>query len=380
VDNETRADRVEAGVHRQVGAALADAAVAIMVVDVETGCVPLDETIAAWLRASGCATVIAVSKADNPERDLQADDFARLGFPLFPVSALHNRGFDALVKAIVPMLPEAATEADAGDPLRVAIVGRPNVGKSSYINRLLGDERVIVSDVPGTTRDSIDVPFSVGRGSQARHYLLIDTAGVRRAGKIRNVVERFSRMRTEASIARAQVVVLVLDAEQGPTAQDKKVAAMIAEHQRGAVVLVNKWDRAPSTQRQYDPALRQAMPFLRHCPIVYVSAETGYNVRRGLEAIDRVGMQIKNRLPTGVLNRVLEEAGKRVHAPAVQGKRLKIFYAVQVGTEPVRVRLFVNHPRTVTDAYREYLIRSLREKFGLEGAPVVLQIAGRSRN
>ncbi len=379
VDGETRAGVIEQGVQRQVEAALADAAVALLVVDVESGLTPLDEAVAGWLHASGCQTLVAVNKADNPARDLDSAEFDRLGWPVFPVSALHNRGFDALMDAAVPLLPPE-TETQTGEALRVAIVGRPNVGKSSFINRLLNDERVIVSDVPGTTRDCVDVPYTVGSGPTARNYLLVDTAGMRRSGKIDTAVERFSRMRTEASIERAHVVVLLIDASVGPTEQDKKIGAMIAEHHRGAVMLVNKWDLAEGPPAAYVKAIRDELSFMAHCPMVCVSSRTGFNIRACLDAIDLVAQQVRMRLPTGILNRALLDAVDRVHPPAVQGKLLKIYYATQTGEDPIRIRIFSNRATGIPSGYRGYLIGFLREKFGLEGAPILLHFQERRRD
>jgi GTP-binding protein len=328
------------------------------------------------LRESDCHTVVAANKADNPERDRAAAEFERFGFPVFPVSALHNRGFGPMMDAVLEALPAVAEESEA-HPLRVVIVGRPNVGKSSYLNRLLRDERVIVSEVPGTTRDSIDIPFVVGKGQQARHYMLTDTAGLRRGTKVKTAVETFSLLRAEQSIQRADIAVVVLDAVQGPTAQDKKIASFVLKAEKGCVILVNKWDLATVTQRKLVPEIRRIVPFVGHCPIVFVSAETGYNIRRSVDAIDHVAAQIRAVLPTSTLNRTLLEAYGRVHPPVVKGKPLKIFYATQVGQAPVRVRVFVNDPRRVKKPYRDYLVRSLRENFGLEGAPVVLQFRAR---
>ena len=378
MDGRELPDVIEAGIRKQVDAALTDAAAAILVVDVETGIVPLDEEVAGLLRASGCTTVVAVNKADSPARDPAAMEFERFGFPVFAVSALHDRGIDPLLAAFVPSLPEQTNPTET-QPLKVAVIGRPNVGKSSYINRLLRADRVIVSEVPGTTRDSIDVPFTVGKGPQARHYLLIDTAGMRHMRKIDSSVERFGHFRAERSIRRADIVVLVLDATSGPTAQDKKIAAMVQENKKGCIVLVNKWDLEETTQRQYGPELQKAMPFMGYCPVVFASAKTGYNIRRSVEGIDHVAAQISAGIPTGILNRTIIDAYERVHPPAVKGRNLKILYATQVGCEPIRIRLFVNDPRRVSQAYRAYLIRILREKFGLEGAPVLLQFTGRKR-
>jgi GTP-binding protein len=381
VDGGAADDVIEAGIQSQVEAALGDAAVAIFVVDIQAGVNPIDEGVADLLRASGCHIVLAANKADGESHDVAAVDFEKFGFPVFPVSALNNRGFDALMAEVIEALPEADNPTET-DPLRVAIVGRPNVGKSSYINRLLRNNRVIVSNIPGTTRDSIDVPFSVGRGSQARHYVLVDTAGMRRSGKVDSTVERFSLIRSEKSIKDANVVILVLDAEQGPTAFDKKIAALIDQYNRGCIVLVNKWDLAEGevTQRQYGPALVKTMPFMGHCPVLFASAKSGYNIRQTVEAIDYVASQVMLEIPTGILNRTIQDAYERVNPPSRNGRRMKIYYATQVGSDPVRIRVFVNNPKLITPAYRAYLKRSLREKFGLEGAPIVLQFRARKKD
>ena len=379
IDGARVADQIEVGIRQQVDTALGDASVAILVVDLTAGVVPMDEEVAGILRQSGCPTFVAANKADTPPRDAAADEFEAFGFPVFPVSALHDRGVGELMEAVVDKLP-AAENATIKHPLKVAIVGRPNVGKSSLFNRLLRSDRVIVSNVPGTTRDSIDVPFSVGQGDQARHYMLIDTAGIRRVGKIDTSVERFSRFRAEASIARADVVVLVMDALASPTAMDKKIAALVLEHQKGCLLLVNKWDLSEVTQRQTGPRLAKEIPFMGHCPVVFASSKTGYNIRRSVDAIDHVAAQVQTPLPTGILNRAILDAYERVHPPAVKGRRLKIFYSTQVGTAPLRIRLFVNDPRGVAPAYRDYLVRKLREAFGLEGAPVLLQFRERTRD
>lgn len=378
MDGEVVADLINSGIRAQVEAALQDAAVAILVVDIQAGLTPMDEEVAGLLRSSGVHVRVAANKADEPQHEVGRVEFDRLGFPVIPVSAMHDRGIGDLMDAVVPELPPA-TNVTIAKPLRVAVVGRPNVGKSSYINRLLNSDRVIVSDVPGTTRDSIDVPFTVGHGDQARHYVLIDTAGMRRVGKIDSSVERFSHFRSERSIRDADVVVLVIDGSQGPTAQEKRIAALIAEEGKGCVVVVNKWDLVETTQKQYAPEVLSAMPFLSHCPLAFTSAETGYNIRRSVDAIDLVASQIQAELPTGVLNRAIEAAYCRTDPPRRQGKSLRIYYAVQVGTSPLRVRLFVNDPRIVQPNYRAYLTKQLRAAFGLEGAPIFLHFRGRDR-
>jgi GTPase len=377
-DPTSASAEIDAGIRRQAESAIEEAAAVVLVTDAQCGLHPMDEEVANLLHRQGSQAVVAVNKSDDPGFDHATAEFARLGFPVVAVSAVHNRGIDELMDAILPMLPAIENPTQQA-PLRVAIVGRPNVGKSSYINRLLRSDRVIVSSVPGTTRDSIEIPFSVGRGPQARHYLLIDTAGIRRAGKIDTSVERFSLMRSERSIRDATVVVLVMDALQGPTAYDKKIAALINTHRRGCVILVNKWDLAEGqvTQRQYGPALVRTLPFMGHCPVIFASAQSGYNVKSTIAAIDQVAGQVTGTLPTGVLNRAIQDAATRVSPPATGGRRIRIYYATQVGADPIQIRIFVNRPDLMTPAYETYLIKSLREHFGLEGAPVVLQFRPR---
>ncbi len=381
MDKAGTSDLITAGISRQVDVAIADAPITILTVDITAGLQPMDREVALLLRRSSRTVVVAANKADHARLDDEANEFASLGFPVFPVSALHNRGMDELMQAVVEHLPDT-DETAKEPPLRVAVVGRPNVGKSSYINRLLRNDRVIVSDIPGTTRDSIEIPFTVGKGPQARHYLLIDTAGMRRKGKIKDTVERFSLMRAEKSIERADVAILMLDAVQGPTAMDKSIASRIIEKRKGIVLAINKWDQAKDTdvtQRAYTKAISEAVPFLGFAPLVYISAMDGMNIRKSVEIIDHVAAQVDFQMGTGLLNRILHDAFERVQPTMRTGRRMKLYYATQVGTRPLRVRLFVNDPSLLNDAYRSYLTRILRETFGLEGAPIILQFRGKQK-
>ncbi len=377
-------DEIVAGTEQQAEIAIADASFIIFVVDITAGLVPLDEEVARILHQSGRTVFVAANKADNPERDEAVGDFDVLGFPAFPVSAIQNRGFAALMDELVPQLPHEENPTET-QPLRVAVVGRPNAGKSSYINRLLKSDRVIVSAIPGTTRDSIEIPFTIGKGETARHYQLIDTAGVQKETRGRGAVDWFSNLRTEKSIERADVVVLVLDAETGPTTQDKKVAAKIIEAQKGCLLLLNKWDLAQDaedevTQTKYLPALREALPFMGFAPVIFVSAKSGYNIKRSIEAIDYVAAQTRTEITTGVLNRVLQQAVEKYPPPVSNtGKRLKVYYATQTGTNPIYFRVFVNNPDYARANWLAYLQNRLREAFGLEGAPIFIKLAARSR-
>lgn len=375
---------IEMAVREQVDVAMADAAAVILVVDVLAGLQPADEEVARLVHKSGRPCFVAINKCDLPRHEEGAGDFDRLAFPAFAVSAQHNRGVDGLMEAVVKALPPKteAELAEAAKPLRVAVVGRPNAGKSSYINRLLRSDRVIVSDVAGTTRDCVDVPFTIGSGPTARHYTLVDTAGMRHVHKIDTSVERFSLFRSEEAVRECDVAVLVMDAEIGPTTQDKFIASMIQREAKACVILVNKWDLARAkgyTETAAIAHLREMMPYLRHVPVVFMSAREGYNVRNSIEAIDRVAGNQRRVLPTGVLNRTLSEALARTQMPSRNGRQLRFHYATQTGANPMILRLFVNDARIATKPFQDYVVRNIREAFDLEGAAVILQFRSRIR-
>ena len=376
-------DPLAAETRQQAAVAVTDAAVCLVVVDARAGITPLDEEVLKRVRESGVPCAIVANKCDSADDDARADEFASFGMPVFPCSAEHGRGIPALVEFATSKLPPPSPEADAARPLRVAIVGRPNAGKSSYINRLLNEERVIVSDIPGTTRDAVDVPFTIGEGPTARHYTLVDTAGMKRhTAMSKTSVDNFSLFRSEQAIEEADVVLLVMDSEPGPTKQDMRIAGKILEANRACVILMNKWDLAQAHGVKQDAAtkvLRQMMPFLSFAPIVFCSAKSGYNVRRTVDAIDAVASSVQATLPTGVLNRTIDTAQKKTLSPMIKGRRLKIYYGLQVGTDPLTIRLFVNDPQLVTDAYKSYLEKALRARFGLEGAPIRMFLKARAR-
>ncbi len=380
IDSRSDDDVIVNRTNEQIAIAIEDAAVIIFVTDLTAGVVPMDEEVARLLHQADRPVFIAANKADNDDRNDEAIAFEPLGFPVFPVSALHNRGLGFLMDEVLPALPEGENPTDRS-PLRVAVVGRPNSGKSSYINRLLKGERVIVSEIPGTTRDSIEIPFTIGSGPQARHYQLIDTAGVNRRKRKGNAVEHYSNMRAEKSVEDADVVILLMDATEGPKLQDKKLAAKIMDAKKGCILMVNKWDLAEEvddvTQTQYEPALRKEMPFLNFAPLIFVSAESGYNIRKSIETIDYVAGQIQMKLTTGVLNRVMQDAIQRNPPPIVKGRPLKVYYTTQSGVQPIRLKLFVNNTLRATATYKRYLVNQLRKAFGLEGAPVDLKLVPR---
>ena len=377
-------DKIIFGTEQQAEIAIQDADFILFVVDITSGLVSLDEEVARMLHKSGRDVIILANKADNSDRDQQREEFYTLGFPVFPVSAIQNRGIEAVLEELTKKFP-FTTNSTKESPLRVAIVGRPNAGKSSYINRLLRSDRVIVSDIPGTTRDSIEIPFSIGSGNAARNYQLIDTAGVRKNSRTKGAVEWFSNLRTKKSIEKSDVTVLILDAEVGPTTQDKKIAASIIEARRGCLLLINKWDLTEETKEEitetkYLPALRNSLPFLNFAPILFVSAKNGYNIKNSINLIDYVANQNRTEITTGVLNRVIQQAVEALPPPMTKGKRLKIYYATQSGTNPIYFKIFVNNPDNARSNWIAYLKNQLRNSFGLEGAPIFIKLLPRSRN
>lgn len=367
----------------QAELAVNDASACVVVTDAKAGMTALDEEVISRIRSSGIPAVIAANKCDNPQEDANQAEFAATGFKVFPVSASHKRGLEALSAEIASFIPDTPPEEDSV-PLRVAVVGRPNAGKSSFINRLLNEDRVIVSPAAGTTRDTIDIPFTIGSGPNARRYILTDTAGIRPRGRTRaSSVEAFSIMRAEQAVKDADVVILAMDPELGPTFQDKRIASQIIEENKACVLLMQKWDLAQAkgiTETKAAEAFRKMMPFLSFAPLVFCSNKTGYNIRRSIDAVDQAAASTRTRMPTGLLNRTLEDAVKRTQPPLKNGKRLKIFYALQVGTSPLTLRLFVNDPKLLSKNYLTYLEKAVRSRFGLEGAPLRIFLKARRRD
>ena len=383
-DRHVTHDPLDEETRSQAALAVEDSAVCVIVVDAREGITPLDTEVIKRVRESGVPCLIAANKCDTEADDWRSAEFERFGLPVYATSAEHGRGVEALVKDVVGRLPPAQADESAARPLRVAVVGRPNAGKSSYVNRLLNAPRVIVSEIAGTTRDAVEVPFTIGSGPEARHYMLVDTAGMKPHTKMsKTSVDNFSLFRSEQAIEEADVVLLLLDPVLGPTLQDKRIAGKILEANRACVILMQKWDLAQEkgiTETKATPALRAMMPFLNFAPVVYCSNKSGYNIKRTVEAIDKAAASASERLPTGMLNRVLVTATKKTLAPMVRGKRLKVYYGLQVSTNPQTIRLFVNDPKLVTPAYLSFLEKNIRARFGLEGAPLRIFLKARVRN
>ena len=382
-DRRVTGDPLDEETRSQAALAVEDSAVCVVVVDARAGVTPLDAEVISRVRASGVPCLIAANKCDTSSDDVRTAEFADFGLPVFAVSAEHGRGVEELVRQVVSRLPPAEADESAARPLRVAVVGRPNVGKSSYVNRLLNAPRVIVSEIAGTTRDAVEVPFTIGSGPEARHYMLVDTAGMKPHTKMsKTSVDNFSLFRSEQAIEEADVVLLLIDAQMGPTMQDKRIAGKILAANRACVVLCQKWDLAQAdgiTETKALPALRQMMPFLNFAPVVFCSNTSGYNIRRTVDAIDRAAASASERLPTGMLNRVIETATKKTLAPMIRGKRLKVYYGLQVSMNPQTIRLFVNDPKLVTPAYLSFIEKNIRARFGLEGTPLRIFLKARPR-
>ncbi|MBM3839138.1 MAG: ribosome biogenesis GTPase Der [Verrucomicrobia bacterium] len=420
-------DVIVQAARQQVELAIESAQVIVFVVNVQEGVVPLDQEVAARLRASGKPVIVAANKADHDRAAGLAAEFAELGFEMVaPVSAAHRLGIDTLMEGVLRLLPSepessptnaAAPEVPkAGEtdetselnrPLRLAVIGRPNVGKSSLINGLTQSERVIVSPVPGTTRDSVDVPFEAEADGVKQRFVLIDTAGLRKARRVDSSVEFFSVKRAEDAIERCDIAILVLDAEAGITAHDKKVAGKIVEHRKACVVVINKWDlveesvrqarreaagkqratrkrdsgeRPASSLAEFGQWAQKYLFFLDYAPVVFASAKTGFHLTRLLETVRFVASQLKQTIPTAILNRTLHDAIEERQPVSASGQRLKFFYATQVRKAPATFLLFVNRAELFTDQYSKYLSNTLRRAFGFEGCPVLLVPKTRPRN
>jgi GTPase len=424
---EKAADVISKAALEQVGLAITAASVIILVVNVQEGIVPLDEDVASRLRQSGKPVLIAANKSDTHRMEAAAVEFTRLGFEsVFPVSAIHGGGVEELMLAALRLLPavtptqelrrdstQAATVAgeDPGGtaplenaivgPVKLAIVGRPNVGKSSIINALTRSERVIVSPVPGTTRDAVDVPFEVETDGVRQSYILIDTAGLRKTRRVDDSIEFFSVKRAEESIARCDIVLLVLDAEMGITEQDKKVADRIVAERKACIIIINKWDlveeevrrareeelerrsardrnrderrqRRLTTLGEFGQWVQQHLFFLDYAPVIFTSAKSGFHLDRLLEAVRYVAAQLQQRIPTALLNRAIQDSIERRQPVSVQGHRLKFFYATQVQQAPPTFLLFVNRDELFSEQYKKYLGDEIRRAFGYEGCPIVL--------
>ena len=361
----------------EIGIELADAI--IMVVDVRSGVTAADQDVATMLRKSNKPVALAVNKCDsiglvNPD----VFEFYSLGIgDLFETSAVHGHGTGDLLDWVLANIPEDDSEDEEDDIVKVAIVGKPNVGKSSLLNRILGEERVIVSNIAGTTRDAIDSYFENETGK----YCFIDTAGMRRKSKVDDAIEKYSNMRTINAIERSDVCLILVDANDGVTEQDTKIAGLVHEAGKAAIIVVNKWDavedKETNTMRDKELAVRDGLSYMLYAPVVFLSALTGQRVDKLYPVTNDVHEQNTKRITTGALNSVLADATARVQPPTDKGRRLKIYYMTQASTKPPHFVIFCNDARLFHFSYQRYLENQIREVFGLKGTPVRITIRQR---
>jgi len=390
---------------RQVGFAIEAAGLILFVVDGLGGITGLDERIAGRLRQSKKPVILVINKADFGDEKIELAGAYRLGLgePV-RVSAEHGRGEDELRAAILGHLGPAPEvfisdprEGEDARPICFCFIGRPNVGKSSLSNRLLDSDRLLVSDIPGTTRDAVELPFDFkGRDGELYPFRLIDTAGIKAAAKLASPVEYFSRLRSLQAIQRADVVFLVLDAMEGVTQQDKAIAGEAVKEQRPIVVVVNKWDQVREAfkrdggipgfknerdyREKYEHAVFERLFFTPGAPLVFVSAMSGYEVDRMLNAAVQLSRALDKKLPTAKLNEVLTYLTERTPPPAIAGRRFRVYYATQTGNRPFRIKLFCNREEKLTEQYRRYLEAGLVKEFKLAGCPVTFDLVGKVRD
>lgn len=375
-------DKIAVSIREQAKIAIREADVILFVCDARTGITDDDDAVATILRKSGKPILLAVNKADSPKQELQVFEFYNLGLgdPI-PISAANYLGLgdmlDALMEKVDQTVPQLDDEDE--DDIKVALIGRPNVGKSSIFNALVGEERSIVSDVAGTTRDAIDTPVV----KDGQKFLFIDTAGMRRKARVDELIEKYSIIRSLRAVDRSDVVLMVIDAITGVTEQDKKIVGYAHEAGKGIILVVNKWDlykKDNTSTLRYTEELRKELVFLQYAPVVYVSAMTMQRIHRLPEVIKYVAEQSALRISTSVLNQVIEDACAINPPPTDRGKQLKIYFATQVKVKPPTFVLFVNNPEGMHFSYQRYLENKLRESFGFEGTPLHMIVRAKNED
>jgi len=367
-------------IRTQAEIAIEEADLIIFLVDAKEGLTAADEEVATLLRGTDKPVILTANKADNEERRLNALEFYALGLgDPHPISAYHGTGTGDLLDVVVAHLPRVSLdEGEDEEALRIAIVGRPNVGKSSLLNALLGQERAIVSDIAGTTRDAVDTHL-IWDGQEV---ILVDSAGIRRRGRIERGIEKYSVMRALRAIGRSDVVLLVLDATEGVTAQDAHIGGYILEEGRSLIIAVNKWDaieKDTHTMAEYNKRLREELKFLDYVPVLYISALTRQRVTQIIPTALRVKAEREMRLPTGELNRLLQDAVAASPPKTFKGRRSRFYYVTQADVDPPTFVFFVNDPRAVHFTYLRYLENKIRERYPYEGTPIRLKLRGKDR-
>ena len=364
-------DIIISQMREQAQMAIEIADVIIFLTDVKQGVTATDQEIALMVKKSKKPVVLVCNKADNISRDKnEIYEFYNLGLgEPYPISAANALGIGDVLDAIFENLPDKKAGEDEDDRIKVAVIGKPNVGKSSLINKILGQNRTIVSSIAGTTRDAIDTEYE----NQYGKYVLIDTAGIRRKSKVKESIEKFSIMRTLLAIERADVCLMMIDANEGVTEQDAKIAGEAHEAGKGVIIAVNKWDeyeKETGTLEKYKKEIYNKLSYLSYAPIIFISAKTGQRVDKLFNMINNVAEQNAMRVSTSVLNQVINEAIAIVQPPSDKGRRLKILYGTQVSTKPPTFVIFVNSKELFHFSYERYLVNQIRKEFGLEGTPI----------
>lgn len=367
-------------VKRQAEIAIVEADAIILVVDGQTGPTPLDEEVAKMLLKAKKPVLVAINKIDRMSDEFRIHAFHSLAVrDLIAVSA--SQGFQIAellerVLAFIPVSTQPPVEEVSLAGIRVAIVGRPNVGKSTLLNHLLNEERSIVSPIAGTTRDAIDVTLT----HEGQNYLLIDTAGIRRKKAEKEVVDKFAAIRTEEAIDRADVCLLMLDSYEGFTTQEKRIASEIEAKGKSCILVFNKWDLVKNLKMEHAlRGVREEIPFLTHCPLLFISAEKGRNLHQIFPAVKEVYAQRQKRITTGSLNKFIEGCLQKYHPPLLKGRRLRIYYMTQIEVNPPKFVLFVNKPTLMVEPYRKYLLNQFRESFNYSGCPLILELRGKEK-
>ena len=364
-------DIIISQMREQAKIAIQIADVIVFLTDVKQGVTAADQDIALMLKKSKKPVVLVCNKADNMSNDKsEIYEFYNLGLgEPHPLSAANALGVGDVLDAIYENFPEKDLDDEDDDRIKVAVIGKPNVGKSSLINKILGENRAIVSQIAGTTRDAIDTEYENEHGK----YVLIDTAGIRRKSKVTESIEKFSIMRTLFAIERADVCLMLIDANEGVTEQDAKIAGEAHEAGTGIIIVVNKWDeyeKETGTLEKYKKEIYNKLSYLSYAPVIFISAKTGQRVEKLFDMINNVAEQNSRRIATSVLNQVINEAIAIVQPPSDKGKRLKIFYGTQVSTKPPTFVIFVNSKELFHFSYERYLVNQIRKEFGLEGTPI----------
>jgi len=412
---EKTGDPIKKAAIKQVELAIDSASVIFMVVDIKEGITPLDEEISNMLRESGKSVIVVANKADQPHHDSWVSEFSSLGFDkIFPVSALHDRGIAPLMAWTLKLLtkigpanqPPMANQntniqkvltpdsenLQQEKPVKLAIVGRPNVGKSSIINAIIGSERVIVSDIPGTTRDAVEVPFTITTNGIPQNWILIDTAGLRKPKRIKSELEFFSIEKTKEAIRKSDIITFVLDAEQGILEQDKKIGDLITEAQKACIIVVNKWDlfadaiekaKKQKTDKQqtsqttsltnFAKWVQEQLFFIDYAPVIFASAKTGTNINRLIDTIKFVASQYWQEIPTAILNRIIRTIMQKKPPSDQNNKPMKFFYATQISKGPPEFVLFFKNDTSFSKPYEKFLAGEIRKTFGFEGTPLIFK-------